>query len=252
MRNTTFIYVLKDPITLKIRYVGKSNKPQERYYDHINNKRDTNIHKKNWVNKLKNENLKPIIEVIDEVPIDTWKLYEKMYIKKYLDEGCKLMNYTKGGDGGTFANKTSFKIGDGSKKIVILNKNGDFIKTFNSITEAGCELKRDLGGICHTLNKEQKSCANYLFLYEDEYLTMSSEDIEKFVKWSIPKKTTSNVTSYKEKKIFQYDLNKNFIKKWNSLAEASKTLDILTSSICQCAKNKNKTGGGFIWSYKII
>ena len=41
------------------------------------------------------------------------------------------------------------------------------------------------------------------------------------------------------------------IKNWISLAEAEKALNISKSSICQCAKGKNKTGGGFIWKYKM-
>jgi len=116
MRETTFIYALKDPRTNIIRYVGKANDPYVRYRHHLIKCRDKNTHKRNWINNLRNQNLKPILEILEEVPIDKWKEYEKMYIKKYSDEGCDLMNYTDGGDGATFANSTSFKKGDGAKK----------------------------------------------------------------------------------------------------------------------------------------
>ena len=72
--------------------------------------------------------------------------------------------------------------------------------------------------------------------------------------------------SYCQIKINQYDLNNNFIKTWNSIADASNSLNIRQSHIGTCCKfwamgcNKeewskkykgypNKTAGGFIWKY---
>ena len=51
------------------------------------------------------------------------------------------------------------------------------------------------------------------------------------------------------KKIVQYDLKGNFIKKWNSIKEAGETLNICKSSISLCLVNKYKSAGGFIWEY---
>lgn len=72
--------------------------------------------------------------------------------------------------------------------------------------------------------------------------------------------------SYCQIKINQYDLNNNFIKTWNSIADASNSLNIRQSHIGTCCKfwemdcNKeewskrykgypNKTAGGFVWKY---
>ena len=52
------------------------------------------------------------------------------------------------------------------------------------------------------------------------------------------------------KKVNQYDLKNNFIKKWNSISEASKELNIDNSSISAVCKNKRKTAGGYIWKYE--
>ena len=52
------------------------------------------------------------------------------------------------------------------------------------------------------------------------------------------------------KKIIQYDLNNNFIKKWNSIAMAHRELKIESSCICLCCKNKQRTAGGYKWKYK--
>ena len=52
--------------------------------------------------------------------------------------------------------------------------------------------------------------------------------------------------------ISQYDKNGNFIKEWESIEVASKTLMIHSSSIIEvCKRRKNrKVAGGFIWRYK--
>lgn len=43
----------------------------------------------------------------------------------------------------------------------------------------------------------------------------------------------------------QYDLNNNFIRKWESMNLAEKELNI--RHIYECCKNKRKTAGGYIW-----
>jgi hypothetical protein len=44
----------------------------------------------------------------------------------------------------------------------------------------------------------------------------------------------------------------NFIKEWNSIKEASQSLNIDSGSIVHVLKNKPncKSAGGFIWKYK--
>ena len=49
--------------------------------------------------------------------------------------------------------------------------------------------------------------------------------------------------------IEQYDLNHNFIKKWNDISEACEKLKISNTNINNCLHNRNKTAGGFIWRY---
>jgi hypothetical protein len=51
------------------------------------------------------------------------------------------------------------------------------------------------------------------------------------------------------KKVFQYDLNNNFIKEYNSISEASKILNISRSSIQRCCDGKYKTTKEYIWKY---
>jgi hypothetical protein len=92
----TYIYVLKCPITFKVRYVGKSDDPYRRYKEHLNIKNSASKEKKQWLKKLKKLGLKPILKIINKVPDDYWRDYENYYISFYLRSGYNLVNaFTK-------------------------------------------------------------------------------------------------------------------------------------------------------------
>ena len=53
----------------------------------------------------------------------------------------------------------------------------------------------------------------------------------------------------KSKPVIQYDKDFNFIKRWDSVAEAERTLNIRhISSVCNRTKYRY-TAGGYIWRY---
>jgi hypothetical protein len=98
LQDTIYIYSLCDPNTTEIKYIGKTNNIKSRYKGHVrfNSK---NGYKKNWIDKLKKNNQKPIIEVIDEVSSLEWRFWEKYWISQCKAWGFKLTNLTEGGDG---------------------------------------------------------------------------------------------------------------------------------------------------------
>lgn len=51
------------------------------------------------------------------------------------------------------------------------------------------------------------------------------------------------------RQVIQMSLTKKFIHKWNSLTEASESLNISRSSISLSCSGKRKSAGGFIWKY---
>mgnify|MGYP000045988864 CR=1 FL=1 len=60
---TVWIYTLSDPLTLKVKYVGKTCRINRRLNDHL---KCTGRSKKDaWVKSLKNKNLLPILEILD-------------------------------------------------------------------------------------------------------------------------------------------------------------------------------------------
>lgn len=83
MNNTvTFIYLLKDPITLDIKYIGKSDDPNNRLTEHIRKSKYKNTYKNNWINGLLKSGNLPIMEIIDVVEKNEWKSLKE--VSEYL------------------------------------------------------------------------------------------------------------------------------------------------------------------------
>lgn len=190
---TTNIYVLIDPITNMVRYVGKANNVTQRYRAHLNRARKHQIHKKNWVENLKKEGLKPIIDVIDIVPIDDWIFWETYWISQMKTWGFDLINYTNGGDGCTFGNETSFKkghklwlgknhseetkkkIGENNafkgkpslkrRQVKQLTLQGDLIKIWDCILDAEKETNSSSSKIVLVCKGERKTHNNFKWEY---------------------------------------------------------------------------------------
>lgn len=190
---TTNIYILIDPRTHEVRYVGKANNVSQRYQAHLNRARKHQIHKANWVKQLKEEGLKPIIDVIDVVPIDEWVFWETYWISQMKTWGFSLINYTLGGDGATFGNQTSFKKGHKSwlgkthseetKKKIGENNwqkgkpsnnrckvnqytlDGKLIKTWDSILEAEKQTNSSSSKIVACCKGYRKTHNNYKWGY---------------------------------------------------------------------------------------
>ncbi len=97
MSLTTFIYILKDPVTGEIRYVGKTNDPEKRFLNHLSD-REIN-HRTNWIKSLLKREVTPAIEIIDEVLDEHWQQWEVAWIEYFREQGCPLLNGTPGGDG---------------------------------------------------------------------------------------------------------------------------------------------------------
>jgi hypothetical protein len=54
------------------------------------------------------------------------------------------------------------------------------------------------------------------------------------------------------KRVLQYDKQGNFIREWESMAEAERVIGIYRQQICDCCRGYRgaKTAGGYIWKYK--
>lgn len=116
MTATTFIYVLKDPDTGQVRYVGKADDPYRRFKQHVGYFSKT--HRTCWIRKLKSLGKLPILEILDEISIEHWQQWEVAWIEYFKEQGCDLVNGTLGGEGLLATPETKQKISQALKGIV--------------------------------------------------------------------------------------------------------------------------------------
>lgn len=263
----TNIYTLSDPETNEIRYVGKTNNISQRYRAHLNKARKHQTHKKNWIESLKNKKLKPILKIIDIVPIEDWIFWEKYWISQIKTWGFNLVNHTGGGDGCTFGNQTSFKIGQNSTPILQINTDGIIVKEYDSISLAQKETKTQ---IFRAIDKKGKSSNGFLWLRKETFQNLSKKEFEEFLNAFKNRKRSPNSGNFKkgnapwcknksgyklsgQKKavsVLQFDLDNNFITKHYSCREAAKKMECIEENIRRACVGKSKTAKGFIWKYE--
>lgn len=92
------IYKLMDPITSEVRYVGiTKHQIEERLKGHIKMaRRGKPFPVCRWIRLLMKQNLKPLIELIEE---NSSPDRESYFIREYRNEKCRLLNCSNGGRG---------------------------------------------------------------------------------------------------------------------------------------------------------
>lgn len=130
------IYALIDPITLEIRYIGKTIRSlYDRFYQHFSNLKE-NTYKCNWIKSLRKRGLRPIIELIEEVEFEEWENMEKFYISYFRYIGCDLTNHAEGGSGYVESKAKNVKPKRKANCPVIqLTLEGEFVKEWESHKE---------------------------------------------------------------------------------------------------------------------
>ncbi len=120
-----------------------------------------------------------------------------------------------------------------STPVLQYDKNGYFIKDWESMSKAEKFLGLTRGNIYRAVNNNSKTSGGFYWISKNN----KKDKIE--VKY--PYKTALEV--------LQYDINGNLIKTWNSINEASKTLKYTTSSIYLAIKNSTQYKN-FYWCNK--
>lgn len=122
--------------------------------------------------------------------------------------------------------------------VVKLDKQGNFIKQYNSLTEAE-EDNEGVNGSKITLccRGERKTHKNFIWIYTHEYDKNKDYSLKdsKYGRYEVP--------------VVQLDLDNNFVKEYQTLGQALKELNIKANHISDCCLGKRKTCGGFKWRY---
>jgi group I intron endonuclease len=113
---TTFIYGLIDPRINELRYIGKSNEPERRLWDHLHTNDKT--HKTNWFGNLKQDGFKPELVVLEEIYEHLWQDAEIWWIAYMKALGANLTNHGAGGEGVDATPEIRKKMSDSAIKRV--------------------------------------------------------------------------------------------------------------------------------------
>ena len=97
MEKTVYIYIILNPITNEVRYVGKTTNIKRRFYQHLHTKLNSYCSK--WIFSLLKQNIIPEFSIIDEVTEDNWQFWETYWIAQFKSWGFNLTNLTSGGEG---------------------------------------------------------------------------------------------------------------------------------------------------------
>ena len=213
-QNKTFIYVLIDPFTNQVRYVGKADNLKNRLYNHVKSL-SKKTKKISWIKSLIKKGVEPEISDIDYVLKSEWEFWEMHYISLYKSWGFKLTNGDNGGVGG--CGRISRKMSDVTKEKIRQCK-------LNMSDEYRSKLR--LANLGKKASKQQR--LNQSIAHKNQ--------------------TNENLRT----PIVQLDKNKNFIAEHISISEASRFLtgNAKGSSNITRSLKKGTVGFGYYWEYK--
>lgn len=98
------VYVICDPRTDVVRYVGTTQKnPNRRFQHHVNTAKSgrSHTHCGNWLRSLLSIGVNPLFRIVETGVGAGWSEAEKRWIAKFKKEGVPLTNHTDGGEGHT-------------------------------------------------------------------------------------------------------------------------------------------------------
>lgn len=129
------------------------------------------------------------------------------------------------------------------KPVLQFNQKGILVKKWESINSVkNINLKPSLISKCC---KEKVYLAyNYIWIYENEYNSMTDIQFKNNIEYRIKMNIISN------KSVKMYNINGEYIKTFKSIKEGSEYIHSDTSKISNCCSGKIKTVKGYVWRYE--
>ncbi|MHA1814374.1 MAG: hypothetical protein ACTSX1_00060 [Candidatus Heimdallarchaeaceae archaeon] len=223
---TIKIYTLSHPLTNEVRYIGKTvSKLKYRLSGHISEAKrgEDKSYKNSWIISLLKQDLKPVIEILDEISDENWEWLEQYWISQFRSWNFNLINMTDGGDG----NKNQQWTEEHRKNFVrtikrkIASGEIDYSERAKKISQS------HKGKILSKITKEKLRQANLGKKYSIE---------------TIIKKSNGGVQQFNKSGIL--------INEFLTLTEASQQTGYFRGSISSACTGRLKTYKGFIWKYR--
>lgn len=120
--------------------------------------------------------------------------------------------------------------GGGIKKTVYQfdSKTGELINSFESLSQAALTVnavKQNISDVCLGF---YNTCKGFAWSYEEDYVVKLDK---------------------RKKEVIQYNLNREFIAKYESIADASRITNISKTCIARCCRGDRTSTHGFIFEY---
>lgn len=226
--NTSGIYQIKNTQNNKL-YIGSTNNFKNRFSSHIRNLRK-NQHSNQHLQNSWNEYGEDVFhfEIIELCEVKVLLEREQAHINSFWSLGVL---YNKNPIADKPPCRTGISLTDAHKKNIGLAQKAIRNKPPGWLgKKRGADYSNKMSLLFKKMNHLPPSRKGS---------TLSKEHKEAFLK--------SN-----RKEVYQFSLDGNFIKKWDSIFEALQALNKNTrsSSISECLSGRNKTAYGFIWKLK--
>jgi hypothetical protein len=234
-----YLYVLKDPTTQIVRYVGKTIYPDKRLKNHISECKYKKVkHKRgNWIRSLLKKDLLPILEVIKVCRLDEFEKYETHYIKQYKSKYLTNSDETVQGNSRRIKEVLDRQSKNSGREVHQYSLKGEYIKTFQSVRKAAEEVGGNHGNITRCCNKQLKHAYGYIYSYEKKNI----EEIQEVINPNAMKK-----------QVVELDAEGNIINEWNSLMDCSRETGLDNGNISKVCNNKMKTHKSRIFRFKYL
>lgn len=240
MINKAGIYCIKCYITKRV-YIGSSQNLYKRKGHHFSLLKN-NKHPNILLQRLYNKYNSLCFKIIEECNVSDLIKREQFYI----DNNINKINFRLIAE----SNK-GWKMSEKSKKLISSKLKG------KKLTSEQCKEISVRNSILLKGRKLSKSHIENIRLARTNF-KLSDITKEKIRQKAIGRdlgKILSNETKRKiglalSKKVYQYDINNNFIQEFISSSEAGRILNINNSSISSCCNKKRKTAGNFKWYYE--
>ena len=149
-------------------------------------------------------------------------------------------------------------------KVKQLSLTGEFIRVWNSMAEASNELGIFKSQICCCCKGTQKTAGGYKWEYVDDVGVFEHSEETKAKMKEIysanpnrrgkhltPEQLEKHYATHRGIPVAQYDLDGNFIKKWDDAPTAARFLHLDSTTIQKvCSGYRySRTCGGFVWKY---